>query len=112
MHMSRQVLDGMIIAAILALGTGHLYTQGFASRKVLHAYAAGGTTASATHGAEGPNGGAVSAEHGVITDGRGNAAGGSTMSARGGAWTHSADGGTQHQSRIAVRAVRWLVQAR
>lgn len=115
MHMSRQVMDGMIIAAILALGAGHLYAQGFASRKVLHANAAGGTTASTRHAAKSPNGGEAVAEHGVICDGHGNAAGGNTaavkgpggaMGARGRGWSHSADGGMQHQSRGTVSGAR------
>jgi hypothetical protein len=116
MHMSRQVTDGMIIAAVLALGAGHLYAQGLAGRKVLHADAASGTMGSATHGAKGPNGGAAVAGLDVTTDGQGNAAGGRTvavkgpggaMGARGDEWTHSAvDGRPQHQSGGAVSGAR------
>ena len=115
MHMSRQVMDGMIIAAVLALGASHLYAQGLASRRVLHANAAGGTTSSAARGVKGPNDGAAVAGHGVTTDRQGNAAGGSAaavkgpggaMGARAGGWTHSADGSTQHQSRGAVSGTR------
>jgi hypothetical protein len=115
MHMSRQVMDGMIIAAALALGASHLYAQGFAGPKVLHANAAGGTTDSAARGVKGPNGGAAVAGHGVTTDGQGNAAGGSAaavkgpsggMGARAGRWTHAADGSTQHQSGGAVSGAR------
>jgi hypothetical protein len=33
--MNRQVVDGMIIAAVLALGATHLYAQSAASRRVI-----------------------------------------------------------------------------
>ncbi len=33
--MNRQVIDGMIIAAVLALGATHLYAQNAASRRVI-----------------------------------------------------------------------------
>src|SRR5260221_5668308 len=55
MHMSRQVMDGMIIAAVLAPRANPFYAQGFAGRKVLHAHAAAGTTGSVARGAKGPN---------------------------------------------------------
>jgi hypothetical protein len=111
MHMSRQVMDGVIIATVLALGAGHLYAQGFAGRKVIHPNQAGGVTGSAAHALRGPNGGAAMGSHGFTTDGQGNAAGGSAqafrgpggaMGARAGSWTRSADGTLQHQSGGAI----------
>lgn len=111
MHMNRQVIDGIIIAAVLVLGATHLYAQGMGSRKVIHANQAGGVTGSAMRGVKGPNGGAAVGGRGVATDGQGNAAGGSgqavkgpggAMGARAGTWSRSADGSMQHQSGGAV----------
>ena len=34
--MSRQVIDAVIIAAVLALAATHLYAQGMGNRKVIH----------------------------------------------------------------------------
>lgn len=34
--MSRQVMDAVIIAAVLAFGAGYLYAQGYAGRTVIH----------------------------------------------------------------------------
>jgi len=35
MHMSRQVIDTMIIAAVIALGAAQLYAQAFGSRQAV-----------------------------------------------------------------------------
>jgi len=35
MHMSRQVIDTMIIAAVIALGAAQLYAQAFGSHKAV-----------------------------------------------------------------------------
>jgi hypothetical protein len=73
--MSRQVMDGLILVAVLVLGATHLYAQGVGGRKVIHANQAGGVTGSAARGASGPNGGASMGARGFATDGQGNAAG-------------------------------------
>ena len=66
--MSRQVIDGIIIAAVLALGATHLYAQGMGGRKVLHPNQGAAVVSGPGHGVQGPNGGA--AARGPRTSGR------------------------------------------
>ncbi len=85
MHMSRQVLDSVIIAAVLVLGASHLYAQGFAGRKVIHLNQAGRVAGRAVSAATGPNGGATAGAHP-------------------GAWSRSADGGVIHTGTCTTAA--------
>jgi hypothetical protein len=57
--MSRQVIDGIIIAAVLALGATHLYAQGMGGRKVIHPNRGTAVVSAPGHGVQGRNGGAA-----------------------------------------------------
>ena len=70
-HMSRQVIDGLIIAAVLALGATHLYAQG--CRRPEGDPRQPGGRRHRQRGARraGPNGGAAMGARGFATDGSG-----------------------------------------
>jgi hypothetical protein len=57
--MNRQVIDGMIIAAVLALGATHLYAQNAGSRRVLRPNEAARMTGNAMYEMRGSNGAAA-----------------------------------------------------
>ena len=112
MQVSRQLIDGLIIAAMLALGARHLYAEGIGGRKMIHANQAGAVTCSAVRGAKGPNGGMAIGERDFAADGQGiqHRSGGAISGARGsasssGSMTTSADGsvsGSRHTSAQAI----------
>ena len=74
--MSRQVIDAVIIAAVLALAATHLYAQGMGNRKVIHPNQPGVVAPGGVRGPGGANGGPAAGRPGMPNNGLGNPAGG------------------------------------
>jgi hypothetical protein len=100
--MSRQVIDGMIIAAVVGLAVAHLYVGGFTRRWVIRPDQLGRSSETAARAATEPSDDAAMVRPGIAGDGLRNDARASAVTVRIGKWVRSVDGGAQQQSQTAL----------